>query len=196
MRPIERLKTIWAPCLLLSVAAPAASQEAPRLKPGTFKQMWTPLGIEIVIDGEQHPEAIPDDAAWGAVFSSLRTAKSDEASLRVLRRQLKGMPERDLQTLLDEGPARKQRDEECYRQLRERQARMLAEGTEAAIVYKKGVEMIIACRQELRDAADRLMTALTPQGQAILADYLQYKRTTLTISFPAAEVEDLYRRPR
>ncbi len=195
-------------CLLLAATLSAGSawpapQDVPSDPPGNSRPdglieiKTARSGTWLMIDGKAHPELIPDHEIWRT--SLLHLASARPSVLERLKRILSlSKLEEDL--VLKEAQAQQSRDATCRERLDNHWKEMTDRGEkpvdEGGFIRDPGSWAItLDCRQQTLDAADRLMARLSPEGQAALANLLEFEKGNRTIHLPAEEWES-FKRPR
>ena len=147
----------------------------------------------IEIDGAKHPEQIPEYLAWEYVFRMLaRTATEAE---RTGKLSLVRLSKADTITLYRVADEQLNAQEDCIAQTRKKLTELKQSGSTQAAVDEELKSMTVACRQNSLNAADKLLSALSPAGRISMTDFVAHSRKGMTVTIREDEVP-FFRLPR
>jgi hypothetical protein len=145
------------------------------------------------IDGGKNPELIPDHLIWRTTFVRLAEIRrrGEEADLA----DLLPLSKADLATLYTEVMKQRGRDEDCEARYRAKEAVLKTERTPASAAEAALDEILIDCRTQVLDAADRVLDAVSDEGRQILLDYHESHRRSTSVLVPQSQLKN-FRLPR
>jgi hypothetical protein len=146
----------------------------------------------IHIDGQKNPELIPEYVLWEHGFGGLAIIK--EQNLLVALASLPLSPE-DLALVWKEAALQKAREEHSATEQRKRRDALKAQGVKPGQLLLELQKVILDYRWSVLDARDRLLAAMTPEGQAVLVAWVEARRAKITASVSKADWE-FFRQPR
>jgi hypothetical protein len=144
----------------------------------------------VEIDGSKNPQDIPEWVAWETGFSMLALAHS-KGSLAVPASLGLSGGEADL--VFREAAAQLTRDSAC--QKRVERLRPLLGREKIDVINEKTKTIQLDCRWKTLEARDRLLAALSPEGQTSLLKWVSDRKSGIHVRVPKAEL-DHYRRPQ
>jgi len=136
------------------------------------------------IDGSANPEKVPAWKAWESVF---RFATSDIDRWK----EKFDITDAEVDILLKEAKLHPKREGRCLETLR---ALALKDNVDRA-KSPAFVTAAIACRTETLVAGERVMAAMSPEGQAAMSALLDHVKIGLTLLVPEGE-EAFFQQPR
>jgi hypothetical protein len=170
--------------LIVSTIAPAIAQDASR-------DSNPPPGY-VEIDGSRTPEKIPQYEVWRR---SLRTlAEAHRKDLKWMQESLPVAAE-DATAIYAEALAQQQRDDRCWARQEARKVALLASGADHDAAYNGLKPIVLACREEVIAARDRLLAALSDEGRAALTLWVDQRRAGMRILVPKQDLE-FFTRPQ
>lgn len=172
------MSRVWIAVLVLCWVAPMGA--APQVQPPE---------AYVEIDGSKNPEQIPDWATWEMAFSALALAQRSES--KAVPESLH-MSDADQRLVFAAAKGQAGRDTACQQKV-ERLRPMLGKA-EASAINERTREIQLECRQATLDAAESLMSSLSPEGQTSMTAWLQTERAAIRARVPKGEL-DHYRRP-
>jgi hypothetical protein len=145
------------------------------------------------IDGGKNPELIPDHLIWRTTFVRLAEIRrrGEEADLT----DLLPLSKADLATVYTEVMKQRGRDEGCEARYRAREAVLKSERASASAADAALDEILIECRTEVLDAADRVLDAVSDEGRQVLLDYHESHRRSTSVLVPQSQLRN-FRLPR
>lgn len=151
-----------------------------------------PPGV-VKIDGETHPERIPDHWVWRAAFRFLteiqRTNQQADISL--------GLPlsAADAAVLYREAAAQASRDATCQARVDTKKQAMEAEHAKPDAIGDAIRSLLVECNAAVLDAADRVVDALSEEGRVACHVWLERRRRSTTLLVPESDLK-VYALPR
>jgi hypothetical protein len=146
----------------------------------------------IVIKGATEPEKLPEYLIWRNAFDIL--SKAIASNRKLVLDSLK-LASNDLQVTLKEAASEGVREQEC----KNKQDRVIEQAKTENLPKDKFNErlnvVVLACRYEVLDAKERLMTALTPDGRVEVERWVYQRRKGMTVYVQKHELE-FFRKPR
>jgi hypothetical protein len=145
------------------------------------------VGGMVEIRGEKNPADIPEYAMSRHVFA--RLSQIDKQNIQALKNGIPLLPADAALTYKAAHDAVAANERCLGRQEQIDRGRSLKD-------YQTAVQpLILGCRQDILDAAERLVARLTPEGAAILQTWALARRREITALVPRGELE-FFRRPR
>jgi hypothetical protein len=146
----------------------------------------------IHIDGQKNPELIPEYVLWEHGFGGLAIIKQQNmpAALASLR-----LAPEDLALVWKEAALQKAREDHSASEQRRRREALKAQGVTPQQLSLELQKVILDYRWTVLNARDRLLAALTPEGQAALLAWIEARRAHITASVARADWE-FFRQPR
>lgn len=182
MTYIARVRSALALCAVGSLLA----------TPRVSAQDRKPSDNYVVINGMATPAAFPEYAAWRHAFTMF--SLSEDKMGKELKAGLE-LPAAEYALLAAEAHREKARRDACH----QRQARVTDEGKQAgwrASRFQEAIDSIVLeCRQEILDAADRLMAKLSDDGKCKVTAFVERSKTTLEVLVEKGRLE-FFRQPR
>lgn len=157
------------------------SAQAPPKPPNTVR-----------IDGNEHPERIPDHWLWRATFLRVQTLKQQGDAHPLADLTLSAT---DANALFREAALQPGRDEECRERLRTSDAELRERKETAAAIRRAYHDITIDCRTKDLDAADRVLDTLSPEGRALVEAWLDRRRRSIVAFVPEQDIE-MFKLPR
>ena len=145
----------------------------------------------VLIDGSKDPQLVPEYLMWRNAFDVL--AQASQNSREIVLKALK-LPEVDKSIVAAEARAQAQREAACQDRQKRRVKALQAADAESRIT-KEVQHIALGCRQEVLDAKDRVMRALSPESQLILQGWAEERRNGLKVYVLKHEME-FFRLPR
>jgi hypothetical protein len=146
----------------------------------------------IHIDGLKNPELIPEYVLWEHGFGGLAIIKQQNMPTALASLSLS--PE-DLALVWKEAALQKTREEHSAVEQRKRRDALKAQGIKPQELLRELQKVILEYRWSVLNARDRLLAAMTPEGQAVLLAWIQARGAKITASVPKADWE-FFRQPR
>lgn len=146
----------------------------------------------VVISGKTEPEKLPEYVVWRNGFDVLASAV--QADKAFVLDSLK-LTSNDREVALKEATAEAEREQSC----RVKQERVIEQARKEKLPLERSTEqlnaVVLACRYQVLDAKDRLMTALSLEGRAELERWVLERRRGLKVFIQKHELE-FFRKPR
>jgi hypothetical protein len=180
-------KTFMTNLLLAAVVLLSACASAS----GQAQQPTITLGPDgpkvIVIDGSKDPSAIPQWLAWERTFGALNTHPQGHIPVW-------NMSDKETEITMAAARAAAAADDRCNANLTKRMDSLKSSYKPDAL-WTENKRLIVGCRQETLDHADRLIEQLSPQGRQALLAWLDDRRRSTT-SYVFEKEMAFYRSPR
>jgi hypothetical protein len=180
-------KTFMTNLLLAAVVLLSACASAS----GQAQQPTITLGPEgpkvIVIDGSKDPSAIPQWLAWQRTFHALNSMQQGHFPVW-------DMPDKESEISVAAARAAVAAEGRCNTELTKRMDSVKSSYKPDAL-WAENKRLIVGCRQETLDHADRLIERLSPQGRQALLAWLEDRRRSTT-SYVFEKEMAFYRSPR
>jgi hypothetical protein len=177
--------------LALTVCVLSAVQASGQ--PVSLPEVPTPFGTYVRIEGWKHPELIPEHLAWASALRSVASLP-DHAWQRTIQREL-GLGAEDLALVYEAARGQTDRDARC----RERQEARTRELQQAGATFEELLlamkPIVLSCRQEVIDARDALLGALSADGQRSLSVWVDRRRENIAALVPKGELEE-FKKPQ
>jgi hypothetical protein len=183
---------VCATAILVSVPARSAGArplQRPSQEPSPKIVFSNPPPSEMVkIDGSKNPELIPQWSVWGFAFRVIAggTKAIPTAVLVHLSKE-------EAELLRKEADVDGRNDADC----RERVIRLvpLLQTEDAKTINEKTREINLDCRWRTLGSRDRVLAALTAEGQAALIDWVESNKAGMQVSVPKRELS-FFRQPQ
>jgi len=148
-----------------------------------------PAARFVEIDGSKSPQDVPEWLAWETSFRMLALARSKGST--AVPASL-GLTAAEAEMLFKEADGQVTRDNACQKRVE----RLKSLGMEKVQVINEETKTIqLDCRSKTLQARDRLLGALSPEGQTALVAWVNNAKAGIRIRVPRAEWEH-YRRPQ
>jgi len=143
----------------------------------------------VEFDGAKNPQDIPTWLAWDTAFRTIALAIRSEQTVVPDTLQ---MSKADQQLVLVAAKAHADRDTAC----REKVERLkpLVGTVKDEVINERQRAIQLECRQGTLDAAESLMSALSPEGQLAMDSWLEKAKAGIHVRVPKDELAH-YRRP-
>jgi len=155
------------------------------------KEIDTPDGTMIVIDGSQHPEEIPEHWYWRHCFHKLSQTKRLGLNDYI---QSIGLSPEDMASALKVADGQAARDIDCAKRIESRQAELKAQGAKPEALAQAFQDVTLECRYLDLEARDRLLEMLSVEGKERLCAWAVSIRRQMTVYWPAKDIEQ-FKRP-
>jgi hypothetical protein len=146
----------------------------------------------VVFDGKENPESLPEYVVWTQAFLTLEFAQREKAKL--IQGSLT-LSEAEAALVYKEAVAIRLSQTKSH----ERQEAILAATKQTDKAWKEAYQASQDVEYQFRlavlDARDRLMTALSIEGQMTLERWVNDRRKAIKVMVPAEDVES-FKRPR
>jgi hypothetical protein len=142
------------------------------------------FGRMVKIDGKTDPDRIPEWLSWQQGFRTLATLKKE--GFNEFRLALEAT---DAELVENEALAQLERDEACRRAQYEREAELSPQGATLQEIIKEQKVIVLGCRTKTLEARDKLLAALSPDGQFALLQWIERRRANIGSFVPEGDLE-------
>lgn len=146
----------------------------------------------ILIDGRKNPELIPEYVLWEHGFGGLAMIKENDMKPAIDSLHLSPS---DFALVWKEAGQQRHREEESMALQRQRRQALAARGLKPAEWVPELRELILEYRWSVLNARDRLLAAMSPEGQVTLLAWIEQRRANITGAVPKSDLE-FFRQPR
>jgi hypothetical protein len=143
----------------------------------------------IKIDGRTEPHRIPQYVVWRTGLRYLATFLDQKDLNPLLDDPLLIVPAADRERVSIEAYAQRRRDDACWERQEARNDEMVKQGKSFPDLYDALLAIDMACRVEVIEARDRLLSKLTPEGQQALTAWIEEARAGISVYVPERELK-------
>jgi hypothetical protein len=146
----------------------------------------------VEISGEKTPELLPEYLVWKTGLRALAAIKKQniEPAMEEL-----ALSEADRELVFAEGRAQQERDKDCFERQEKLTAMLRSINAKPERIDTETRAIVLECRWATLDAKERMLSALNPEAQMLVVNWVLEQRRGINVTMPRDEL-DFFKQPR